>query len=402
MSHTDVLHNPQAVREGASALSDEISRIMFPPSACAAAGAVIRQWAGYAPTPLRSLVGLAAETGVGAIHYKDESGRFGLGSFKALGGAYAVFTLLVDEIEQRTGRRPTADELARGAHRSITGGFAIASATAGNHGRSVAWGAQMFGCPCAIYIHSGVGEDRAQAIARYGAKLVRVAGDYDESVRVAAADAAEHGWTVVSDTSYPGYMEIPRRVMLGYTVMMDEVAHALERPPTHVLVPAGVGGLAAAVAAHALFTWGDSRPRFIVVEPELSDCLFQSARQGRLARARGPLGSQLLGLDCGDPSPIAWEVLSRLADDFVLISDAAALSAMRRLNRIPAEDGTTIEAGECAGAGLTVLLEAAQRPALAASLGLGRDSRVLLIGTEGHTDPEACRRILRPDAAVAS
>lgn len=402
MSEPVVLQNPRVSRAAASLLSAEISEILFTPSDCTAAGGVIRRWPAYAPTPLRSLDDLASETGVGAIHYKDESSRFGLGSFKALGGAFAVSTLLADFIEQRTGLRPTPSAIAAGAHRDIAADFPVAAATAGNHGRSVAWGAQMFGCPCVIYISSGVGEGRARAIARYGAKVVRVAGDYDESVRVAAADAAANAWTVVSDTSYPGYMEIPRRVMLGYTVAMDEVAQQLDQPPTHMIVPAGVGGLAAAAAAASLFNWGNSRPRLIIVEPEVSDCLFQSAVAGRVARAQGPLGSQLLGLDCGEPSPIAWGVLSRLADDFVLVSDSAALDAMRRLNRTSAGGGATIEAGECAGAGLTVLLEATKRPALAASLGLDRHSRVLLIGTEGHTDPEACRRILSAGSTAGS
>lgn len=386
------LANPHAEPDGdQEALRAWLGKTIFSSADCAAARAVISRWPGYAPTPLRYLDALAAETGVGNILYKDESDRFGLKSFKALGGAFAVYGLLADEVERRAGVRPQPAELANGAYADIVRSFTVASATAGNHGRSVAWGARMFGCPAMIYIHEGVGQARADAIAAYGARVIRVAGNYDDSVRAAAADAATNGWTIVSDTSYPGYRDIPRRVMLGYTVMFAEILEALEGGPipTHVIVPAGVGGLAAAAAAYFALQLGPDRPRFIVVEPEKADCLYQSVRHGGPALASGGLGSVLLGLDCGEVSLIAWEVLDRLADDFVLIPDEAALASMRHLNRI-----SGVVAGECAGAGLTVLERASRDGGARAALGLGADSRVLLIGTEGATDPEAFRRLI--------
>jgi diaminopropionate ammonia-lyase len=383
--------NPRTGRGGGPALQSWLAETMFSPSECAEAQTIIADWPGYAPTPLRSLPGLAADAGVGEILYKDEADRFGLGSFKALGGAFAVYRLLADAIEQRTGARPTAAMLAAGAHAEIARGITVASATAGNHGRSVAWGARMFGCRSVIFVGEGVGPARVAAIAALGATVERVPGDYDASVRAAAAAAEANGWTVVSDTSYAGYSDIPRQVMLGYTVLLAELLDALpaEQVPTHAIVPAGVGGLAAAAAAYLALRLGERRPHFTVVEPALADCLYQSARAGRPVRASGALGSVMLGLDCGAVSLVAFEVLHRLADAFVLISDQAAIASMRRLN---AQAG--IVAGECAGAGLAVLDGLRDDPRARAALGLDSASRVLLIGTEGATDPEAYRRLL--------
>lgn len=387
-------HNPRVDREtNAAGLSDWLAPRIFDLEECAIAGEIIGAWPGYRPTPLRRLDGLAAGLGIGDIAYKDESGRFGLGSFKALGGAFAVYTLLADEVERRRGVRPTSAELASGEHADVARAFTVASATAGNHGRSIAWGAQMFGCNARIYVHSGVGNARVAAIANFGADVTRIVGDYDQSVRAAAAAAAANGWTVVSDTSYGGYVEIPRRVMLGYTVMVAELLDQLAGRsfPTHVLLPAGVGGLAAAVTAYLALRMGPERPRVVIVEPQKADCLYQSAVQGRPSPARGGLGSFMLGLDCAEVSLIAWEVLDRLADDFVLVSESDALHSMRQLNLLAG-----IDAGECAGIGLAAL-DAAQRRGDSESLGLGAGSRVLLIGTEGTTDPVASKRLLSED-----
>lgn len=385
------LPNPRVDRAaGQAELAQWLGETIFSLADCAAARATIAAWPGYRATPLRRLDTLAEELGVARIDYKDESSRFGLGSFKALGGAFAVHSLLADAVERRTGVRPTGAELARGDGADVARELTFASATAGNHGRSVAWGARMVGCPAMIYIHSGVGEARAAAIADFGATVVRTDGDYDASVRVAAAAAAANGWTVVSDTSYPGYAEIPRRVMTGYTVMVEEWLEQVSGAPapTHVLLQAGVGGLAAAAAAHLALRLGPDRPRIIIVEPERADCLYQSAREGRPTVASGGLGSFMLGLDCAEVSLIAWDVLDRLADDFVLIGEDEALRSMRRLNQVD-----DVVAGECAGSGLAVLERAHREPELARALGLDVRSRVILIGTEGATDPDAFRAL---------
>ncbi|MFL5192813.1 MAG: diaminopropionate ammonia-lyase, partial [Microvirga sp.] len=195
----------------------------------------------HAPTPLHTLPALAAELGVGTIHVKDEGFRLGLGSFKALGGSYAVIRLVLEEASRRLGRQIDVAELNAPEVRSIAAGMTMACATDGNHGRSVAQGAQLVGAKAAIFVHSGVSGERVAAIARFGADMIRVKGNYDDSVAEAARAAAAQGWIVVSDTSWPGYERIPGLVMQGYTAMVRETLRQLREPPTHVFVQAGVG-----------------------------------------------------------------------------------------------------------------------------------------------------------------
>ncbi len=361
-----------------------------------AARAEIAGWPGFSPSPLRFLPGLASRAGVASIAYQDESARFGLGSFKALGGAYAVFRHLAREIAAKTGEQHvTATDLAAGAHRDIVAGCTVCCATDGNHGRSVAWGARTFGAPCVIYIHETVSAGREAAIAAYGARVIRNPGNYDEAVHRAAHDAEHNGWTVISDTSYEGYTEIPRDVMHGYTVMADEAlrAHEPAGAPTHVFVQGGVGGLAAAVFARFWWHYGTGRPRFISVEPERAACLYESAKAGHRVLLEGDIETVMAGLSCGEASLLAWQILERCTDDFMTIPDEAAIDVMRVL--ADGVDGDRpIVCGESAGAGLAGMLAAVAEPPLAAALGLGADSRVLVFGTEGDTDPELYQRIV--------
>jgi diaminopropionate ammonia-lyase len=355
----------------------------------------ITSWPGYAPTPLVMLPGLARHIGIAALGYKDESGRFGLGSFKALGGAYAVLR----QLQARLGGVSSA-ELRAGKHRARTAAITVCCATDGNHGRSVAWGASLFGCRCVIYIHETVSQGRADAIARYGAEVRRVPGNYDDAVRQAARDAEAAGWIVVSDTSYPGYTEIPRDVMQGYTVMADEaLAQWQGAPLTHVFIQAGVGGLAAAVCGHLWETLGPKRPRVVVVEPDRAACLFESAAQGRAANIHGALDTVMAGLACGETSLLAWEVLEEGASDFLTVTDDAA-SACMRLLAAGTDGNPPVVAGESAVAGLAGLLGALARSALAEALGLDAASRVLLFGSEGDTDAALYEQIVGRSAAA--
>lgn len=368
----------------------------------ARAMAEIASWPGYAPTPLVPLPGLARAAGVASLHYKHEAGRFGLGSFKALGGAYAVLRLLQQEVARRTGETPSSAELIAGRHRDIVSQLTVSCATDGNHGRSVAWGAQTFGCRCTIFIHATVSEGRRAAIAHYGAEVVRVAGNYDDAVREADRQARAQGWFIVSDTSYPGYTDVPRDVMQGYSVMAEEALRQWPEaaPPTHVFLQGGVGGLAAAVCAHLWERLGAEHPRVIVVEPDQAACLYESAKAGKPVAVTGELDTLMAGLACGEVSLIAWEVLKDGASDFLVIPDAAAVATMRVLADAPCGDRPLV-AGESAVAGLAGMLMAANRPDVAAALGLGPDSRVLCFGSEGATDPELYEKLVgRPASAV--
>ncbi|MBY6068699.1 diaminopropionate ammonia-lyase [Leisingera aquaemixtae] len=350
------------------------------------AQAEITAWDGYKATPLVSLTGLAGQIGVGRIDYKHEGPRFGLGSFKALGGSYAALRVLQRELTKQLGRDVSLEEIRNGAHKDACAGITLVSATDGNHGRSLAWGCQRFGAPCRIYIHAEVSEGRAVAMRELGAEVIRITGDYDESVLLAKKEAEENGWFVVSDTSWEGYTEPPRDVMAGYSVMTREACEALEQAPTHVFLQGGVGGLAASVAAALRQYYGEASPRVVIVEPELAACLFDSAKAGKATNFAIQEETIMAGLSCGEPSEMAWEILAEEASDFVTIPDSIVAPAVRLLANAETGD-PVVEAGESAVAGLSALIAACQSPEMKATLGLDETSRVLLIGSEGVTDP---------------
>ncbi len=344
------------------------------------AKAEITAWSGYAPTPLLDLPNLALQVGVAAVRMKNEASRFGLGSFKALGGAYAVAALLCNELA-RAGTAASIADLEAGAYRAgepVT----VTCATDGNHGRAVAWGAQRFHARCIIFVHATVSQGRADAIAAYGAEIRRVPGNYDDAVRECARQAEAAGWHVVSDTSWPGYTDVPRDVMQGYRLMADEAADQWDGlSPTHVFVQAGVGAAAAAMSVQCRARFSPA-PALIVVEPDHAACLLASAQQGILTAVEGDLDTIMAGLACGEPSLLAWQELEHATAAFMAIPDVAAIATLRLL----AAQG--IVAGESGVAGLAGFLLAAADPAARRTLGLDATSRVLLFSTEGATDPE--------------
>ncbi|MGO4675917.1 diaminopropionate ammonia-lyase [Bosea sp. 2YAB26] len=341
----------------------------------------------HVETPLHALPAMAAELGVRAIHVKDEGHRLGLGSFKALGGAYAVFRLVLEEASRKLGRPVDIAELNSPEVRAVAAGMTVACATDGNHGRSVAQGAQLTGAMAAIFVHARVSDERVAAIARFGATMIRVEGTYDDSVTEAARVAEKEGWTVVSDTSWPGYERIPGLVMQGYTVIIREALRELAEPPTHVFVQAGVGGIAAAAAGYLANALGDQRPVFVVVDPARAACIFETAKAGHPVKVVHGEPTVMAMLECYEPSPIAWRVLSRVADGFMTVEDEDAIAVMNRLAR-PAGKDPAIVSGESGGVGLAGVIRVAADPTVRKQLGLDATSRVLVINTEGATDPE--------------
>ncbi|MYJ72394.1 MAG: diaminopropionate ammonia-lyase [Rhodospirillaceae bacterium] len=359
----------------------------------AMARAEIAGWEGYLPTPPVRFPELARRLGVSAVIYKDEGPRFGLGSFKALGGAYAAQRLLQREISSRTGRDVTLSDIRAGKYATECAGMKLVAATDGNHGRALAWGCRRFGASCRIYIHAGVSEGRAAAIRDLGADVIRIRGDYDASVALARQEAAENGWFVVSDTSWPGYSLPPRDVMSGYGVMAQEICDTLDDAPTHMFLQGGVGGFAAGVIAALRQHWGDRAPRPIVVEPALAACLFESARTGEATYVAIARETVMAGLSCGEPSTLAWEILAEEASDFLTIPDSVVAPAVRLLAN-PFAGDPMVEAGESAVAGLAALIVARQDQDSSEKLGLDGRSRVLLIGTEGVTDRAVFDRMM--------
>jgi len=327
----------------------------------------ISAWPGYQPTPLIRLPGLARYLNVREIRYKDEGARFGLGSFKALGGAYAVYSLLASNPDRS----------------AIT----VTTATDGNHGLSVAWGAESAGCRCVIFIHEKVSAGRERALKSKGADVIRIDGNYDESVRQCYRAAAANDWIVISDTSKDDSgNEVARVVMAGYSVMVAEIIEQLAGDvPTHVFVQGGVGGLAATVCECFHLAWGEAAPRFVIVEPELAPCLFESCKKGERVATDVVEETVMAGLSCGEVSAIAWPTLCRFTDDFLTIPDFVVAPTMRLLADGPFFD-PPIVAGESAVAGLAGLICSSRHASLASALQLDQASRVLVIGTEGATD----------------
>lgn len=364
---------------------------------------VLAQRENHVPTPLHSLPDMARSLGIASLHVKDEGFRLGLGSFKALGGAYAVIVLVLEQAAKQLGRPVDVAELHTPAVRKVAAGLTFACATDGNHGRSVAQGAELVGARSVIFVHAGVSEERIAAIARFGAEMVRVAGNYDDSVEEAARVATAKGWTVVSDTSWPGYERIPGLVMQGYTAMVREALAQMGEPPTHVFVQAGVGGVAAAVAGHLAILFGSTRPTFIVVDPARAACLYESAKANKPLKIAHGEPTVMAMLECYEPSLSAWRVLSHVADGFMIVDEDDAVGVMRSLAR-PEGNGPAIVAGESGGVGLAGLLKVCKDNVLRDKLSLDAAARVWVINTEGATDPGRYEAIvgLSPAAVLAA
>ncbi|MEX1660240.1 pyridoxal-phosphate dependent enzyme [Thioclava sp. 15-R06ZXC-3] len=327
----------------------------MPISDSRAAMALIARCPAYAPTPLRDVPALAALTGVAQVLIKDERDRMGLGSFKALGAAHAI----AQEAVEAGGDTPA----------QALQGRVYVCASAGNHGLSVAAGARIFGARAVIYLAQSVPEAFEERLRAKGAEVVRAGETYEQSMAAAQAEAQSQGWTLLSDSTWPGYITPALRVMEGYLVLAHEMLAQLETAPTHVLLQAGVGGLAAAVAAFIRANWG-AAPQIIVVEPDAAPALIESIRAGHVVTTSGPV-SMMGRLDCKTPSMVALAGLARDADRFVTLSESEAEAGVAQLAKLGLATTASGGAGLCA---------------LIAGLDLGADARVLAILSETRED----------------
>lgn len=363
--------------------------------------AEIYTWPEYTPQPLHTLDRTAQKLRLGKLFYKDESQRFGpsLGSFKALGAPYAVSVLLADQVQAATGLRPTSFQLRNGDFQAITSKLTVCVATDGNQGRGLAYAAKTFGCRCVIYIHNHVSPGRKGAMEKLGAIVIRVDGQYEDSVQRAKEDARMNGWHFISSTSWDDYQTpLSRNVMRGYMVMLEESLQQLPDPSavTHIFMHGGVGSIAAAI--YLGFERQGHTPRFVMVEPNEADCLFQSAIAGTPTPSAGSLRTMMAGLACREVSPAAWSILDWLTSDYLRIPDAWAEAGMRSL--ADGHGDIPIVCGESSAGAMGVLLESARDAHLRSILGLDATSQVLLFGCEGATDPQIYETIVgrSPDA----
>ncbi len=373
---------------------------ILPAGALQSARAFHRQIPGYRYSPLKSLTGLAAMLGLGGLWVKDEAQRLSLSSFKVLGGSFAIYKFL----EKRLGRENqglTFAELTSPEVREQLGEITFATATDGNHGRGVAWAATKLRQRSVVYVHSKTSTARVKAIESHGARVEVIDGTYDDAVRKVERDARKNGWQVISDTSWDGYEEIPTWIMQGYTTAFSEAQEQLAAQglvkPSHVFIQAGVGALAASCVGfyHRLF--GDDAPISVVVEPSRAACLLESARagDGQARHFPGDLDTIMAGLACGDPSPLAWELLWERADVFAAVPDYVAAKGMRVFG-VPLDGDPVVISGESGAVTLGALMFVMESPEgddLRKHLGLNRESQVLLLNSEGNTDPDYFRRV---------
>lgn len=374
---------------------------------------------GYQPTPLVNLKELAEAAGVRGIYVKDESFRFGLNAFKALGGSFAIGSYIADRLG-RDIRDLTFAEITSPEVRSKLGDLTFITATDGNHGRGVAWTAHQLGQKCVIYMPKGTARERLDNIRKLGADAGITDMVYDDCVKKAAADAEKNGWILIQDTSWPGYEEVPARIMMGYTTMGYEIVHQLEGVrPTHLFLQAGVGSMAGAMdaffaeyyggagtvtreenSADAAGSAGSSagRPVTTIVEPETADCHFLTAQahDGKIHPVEGEMKTIMAGLCCGTPCQVSWDILEKYADYFVSMSDSVAARGMRVLGS-PLGSDPRIISGESGASSFGLISEFLLNERfreLKQRLGIDENSVLLCISTEGATDRENYRRIV--------
>jgi len=360
-----------------------------------------RSFPQYTPTPLAGLGAMARRLGLGGLFVKDESYRFGLNAFKVLGGSFAMARYIAGELGCDVSRlsyeRLTSPQL-----REQFGQATFFTATDGNHGRGVAWAAKRLGQKAVVFMPKGTAQIRFDNIAREGAQVTIEQVNYDDCVRMAAAQAArtEHG-VVIQDTAWPGYEEIPGWIMQGYGTMAAEAAGQLEDQgvrPTHILLQAGVGSMAGAVAGYFIHRYPDAPPRIIVLEARAADCHYRGALagDGSPRAVTGELSTMMAGLACGEVNILSWDILRNHAAAFLSCPDRFSARGMRLL-AAPLKGDPQVISGESGAIGMGALwavIEDESYRELRQVLALGPDSRVLLFSTEGDTDPVNYRRIV--------
>ena len=355
-----------------------------------------RTYGKFEETPLQKLEVLATYVGVNQIFVKDESYRFGLNAFKVLGGVYALGKYVakvlgknIDELSFEALKLPEV--------KKQLGELTFVSTTDGNHGRGVAWAARELGFKARIYMPAGSAEERLQNIKNEGAYAEITTMNYDDTVRYTSQLAAENGWTIVQDTMWEGYEEIPLWIMQGYTTLMKEVVNQLEKAPTHVFLQAGVGSFASAMVAF-LQQYYKQDITFVLVEPHVANCYYESFKQGteRSVNVGGTMQTIMAGLACGEPSPVAWDILKAYTKVSISCAEDVAATGMRVLGNPLGIDPRVI-AGESGAAPVgcfyTVMTDSNYQE-LKETLQLNTTSRVLLISTEGDTDGNNYRDIL--------
>ena len=329
----------------------------------------ISRWQKYKPTPLESLSKLSKELGLKNIFYKDESKRFGLKSFKALGGAYAV------------------EKITKGKNDVI-----VSTATAGNHGKSVAWGARNLGLNCKIFISENVSETRAKEMRNFGAEVIRVEGNYENSLNVCKEESKKNNWEIIQDVAWPDYELVPKLTMAGYSTMIKEISVQTNEYITHIFLQAGVGGMAAGLIA-GVANYFKKVPKIIIVEPENANCVMQSIENNTPTNVDIKKESIMGGMSCGDVSLVPWQILKNSVNNCISVSDKFVSQTVAMLADKVLSD-ISIVGGECSTPGITSLISCCNNEETMSVLEINKNSNILLIGCEGSADLELYQKLL--------
>ena len=330
----------------------------------------IKEWNGYSPTPLINLSELSHELNLNKIFYKDESKRFDLKSFKGLGGAYAV------------------QKISKGNKNIV-----VSTATAGNHGRSVAWGAKRLGLKCKIFISEFVSDARGQAMANLGAEVIKVKGNYENSLIECIKQSTKNGWQIVQDVAWDNYLLVPKYTMAGYSVMMKEIFDQLDNNEiTHIILQAGVGGMAGAMIA-GIARYLKNIPITIVVEPDSAACVLESIRSGKIEKIDIKRESLMGGMSCGEVSLVPWEILKNSVKYCISLPDDDIAKTMKLLGNGSFSEEKII-AGENSAPGVISLIASCEDQKIKKDLNLNSNSNVLIIGCEGDTDQEMYKKLV--------
>ena len=331
---------------------------------------IISDWKNYAPTPLLLLDKLSTELKLKRIFYKDESKRFHLKSFKALGGSYAV------------------EKITKGNKEIV-----ISTATAGNHGRSVAWGSKKLGLKCKIFISEYVSEARAEAMRDFGADVIRVKGNYEDSLKECIKQSNQNNWQIVQDVAWKNYMLVPKLTMAGYSVMMKEISEQINNQKiSHIILQAGVGGMAAAMVA-GLARYLNHVPQIIIVEPDSAACVLASINTGKVEKISIEKESIMGGMSCGEVSLVPWQILKKSVNYCVTVSDDYISKTIKYLANCELSNEKII-GGECSTPGIISLIGLCNDAKIRKKINLNEDSNVLLFGCEGDADEELYQKLL--------
>ena len=332
---------------------------------------IISRWDNYSPTPLTSLNKLSEKLGLNKIFYKDESKRFHLKSFKALGGAYAV------------------EKVTKGNKKVV-----VSTATAGNHGRSVAWGSKTLGLQCKIFISEYGSEFRAEVMRSFGADVIRVKGNYDNSLKECIKQSKQNNWQIVQDVAWQDYKLVPKLTMAGYSVMMKEISEQINSQQiSHVILQAGVGGLAAAMVA-GIARYLNHIPQVIIVEPESAACVLESIKVGKIEKISIKKESLMGGMSCDEVSLVPWEILKNSINHCVTVSDNYISKTVKLLANSELSD-KKIVGGECSTPGIISLVGLNNDAEIRKEISLNENSNVLLFGCEGDADEELYKKLLK-------